>query len=153
MKPPNPRSGAGVAGARGSTGAPGAGPRPGGWGSGCGGAWPLSATNAFFSLKHVFKNREKSNKTPRYVCPPQKQPCDCRFFTPPPSLFGVFSALSTYMGWGSGRVGGPGVSVASRLGFAAALRPSPPRLVSALGIATRHRHGPHLSLQVSYLPP
>lgn len=53
----------------------------GGWGSGRGGTWPLSAKKAFFPMKHVFfKNREKNqNKTPRYFCPLRSQPDHCQF--------------------------------------------------------------------------
>ena len=142
-----PEVGAGAAGAPGSTRAPGAGPRPRRLGKQ---TWRCLASlhqKSIFSMKHVFKNREKkSNKTPRYFCPLQSQPADCQFLIPPSLLFfGVLSPLSTYMGWGSGWVGALGVRGSPLLlGWGLLLPFSPP---------LPHHTAPHLSLRVSHLAP
>lgn len=131
MKPLDPKSGAGAAGAPGSTRANGAGPRPRRLGKR---TWRYVASlrqKSIFSMKHVFKNREKNqNKTPRYFCPLRSQPDHCQFLITPSLLFLWCSfsfkhlhGLGVWLGRGSG---GPGVSTASRLGFAADLLPSPP---------------------------
>lgn len=86
---------------------------------------------------NVFLRTGKIKQNPKVFAPAPEPARGCRS-SPLPSVGLSFSLLSTYMGWGSGWVGafwgsGPGnrgtresgINIASRLGFAAAIVPSP----------------------------